>query len=268
MRKTSLLTVTTLFAATFILVTGTVAQDKTPKELEALFAAAITADQQQYVSIRQDIVTNNTAIPFLTDKCSSTDLCSRVLAEAMLTWTTNAGLNARRAVLLSEAVLQTAQHHGGMWLITKLRSDAMLPQNELNDKLAVPFLLETILKGPGALFKDSKGIAGYPVAVWIRSYAAALVGGYDNRDAIAVLSGVLNSKAEEPLRACAATGLRRSKSGEAVEPLVSALSDTNDGVRKSVHFALKELTGQDFGTDQGKYQDWWRENKAQFLKKP
>lgn len=243
-----------LFAANVMFVPRTIAQDKTPKEIEDLFAGALTADQKQYVSIRQEIVANKTAIQFLIDKSSNTDIYTRVLSEAMLTWATNAALNERREKALSQAVIGIEQQHGGPWLLTRMRSDAALPRNELHDGSSVPFLLEVLLKETTDQVR--------------RSYAAVLVGGYDNRDAIVVLANILNSKANEPfIRACAATGLRRTKSADAVEPLINALSDEKDAVKKSATMGLKELTGQDFGTDQVKYRDWWKANKDKFPKK-
>ena len=46
----------------------------------------------------------------------------------------------------------------------------------------------------------------------------------------------------------------------AVEPLIAAMSDkkkTFDAIR-----ALERITGQDFGKDQAKWQEWWEKNKA------
>lgn len=267
MRKRCLLIMTGLIAANAILVTGAIADDKTPVELQALFVTALAADQQQYVSIRQEIVTNKTAIPFLLAECSSTNLHSRVMAAAMLTWATNATTNARREELLSETVFAFARGRAGIRVITRFGTEAPRRHDELHDQAALPFLLETVLKGPREMLKGSKEIAGYPVALWMRSYAAALVGGYANRDAIAILNEILNSQGDEPLRLCAANALRGTKSAEAVEPLISALSDEKSAVKKSAQMGLKEITGQDFGTDQAKYRDWWTANKDQLLKK-
>ena len=199
----------------------------------------------------------------------------------MLEWTTNATLCGQREVLLGKAVGRAAMRRAD--LLMNIQSDAfgyfagidkgyIQPSDELHVGSAVPFLLEVVLKGPtlkGATAPPEAGIryrpiGGYDVSVWMRCFAAALVGGYQSDDVVSLLVEMLDSKVPAPLRACAATGLRRSKAAEAVEPLIGALSDANDDVRKSVQFALKELIGQDFGTDERKYQDWWRENRARF----
>ena len=99
----------------------------------------------------------------------------------------------------------------------------------------------------------------------MRCFAAALVGEYEGDDVIPVLTDILKSKREEPLRACAATGLRRTENPQVIKLLIDALSDEKNGVQDSAQHGLKWLTGQDFGTDQVKYRDWWQKNKDQFL---
>lgn len=54
---------------------------------------------------------------------------------------------------------------------------------------------------------------------------------------------------------------------QAVGPLISALKDEDRAVIVTASDALKNITGQDFGTDQEKWQKWWEENKEKFIKK-
>lgn len=254
-------------------------ENATIDRLDVLFTNAVSADNLAYVALRGEIVTNELAVQFLTAKCASRDLRSRIVARGMLEWATNSALCLRRQEILGRAVAGAARRRGD--LLTNIQGDAfgvfsgldkglVEPSDELHVRSAVPFLLEVILKGPTEPEAGirQRPIQGYEPSLWMRCFAAALVGGYEGEDVVLLLVEMLDSKAPAPLRACAATGLRRSKAGEAIEPLITGLSDANDDVRKSVIFALKELTGQDFGTDEGKYQDWWRENKAQFPKKP
>jgi len=52
----------------------------------------------------------------------------------------------------------------------------------------------------------------------------------------------------------------------AVEPLIHTLSDEDAVVQVVAKKALRDLTGQDFGGDKGKWQEWWSENKDKILK--
>ncbi|MFB0566676.1 MAG: HEAT repeat domain-containing protein [Candidatus Aminicenantaceae bacterium] len=53
----------------------------------------------------------------------------------------------------------------------------------------------------------------------------------------------------------------------AVEPLITALKDEESSIRRDAADSLKNITGEDFGEDQEKWQKWWKENKEKFLKK-
>jgi HEAT repeat protein len=47
----------------------------------------------------------------------------------------------------------------------------------------------------------------------------------------------------------------------AVEPLITTLRHEDKKVRDKVVEVLQKITGQDFGSDQEKWQKWWKENK-------
>ena len=46
-----------------------------------------------------------------------------------------------------------------------------------------------------------------------------------------------------------------------VAPLIAALKDENEHIRKVVTKTLKTITGQDFGHDASRWQQWWDEQK-------
>ena len=46
----------------------------------------------------------------------------------------------------------------------------------------------------------------------------------------------------------------------AIEPLITALKDEDSTVRTNAEFALKKITGQDFGQDSMKWKKWWGGN--------
>mgnify|MGYP001578381448 CR=1 FL=1 len=50
----------------------------------------------------------------------------------------------------------------------------------------------------------------------------------------------------------------------AVEPLIEVLKDKDSlgGFRGNAAWALRAITGQDFGEDPAKWQEWWEKNKA------
>jgi HEAT repeat protein len=52
--------------------------------------------------------------------------------------------------------------------------------------------------------------------------------------------------------------------GDAIEALIEALKDKN--VRDKAAVSLSLITGKYFGEDQAKWQKWWEENKAKYLK--
>ncbi|NLX27096.1 MAG: HEAT repeat domain-containing protein [Lentisphaerae bacterium] len=80
-------------------------------------------------------------------------------------------------------------------------------------------------------------------------------------DIVFVLTELLETSESSDLRTMGAIGLRRTKSPDAVEPLIAALSDKEESVRKAASQGLKEITGMDFGADAQQYQTWWSANK-------
>jgi len=68
------------------------------------------------------------------------------------------------------------------------------------------------------------------------------------------------------VRQAAVIVLGEIKDPRAVEPLISALKDIDPNVRWPAAEALKKITGQDFGEDQRKWQEWWEKSKGRLQK--
>jgi HEAT repeat protein len=76
------------------------------------------------------------------------------------------------------------------------------------------------------------------------------------------VAAIMNKDENSYVRATAALVLGDLKDTRGVEPLIEALSDESHGVRKNAAFALKRITGQNFGIDPSKWQEWWEKNRA------
>jgi hypothetical protein len=55
------------------------------------------------------------------------------------------------------------------------------------------------------------------------------------------------------------------ESPKAVKLLIFALKDQDAGVRQAAAKSLQQITGQDFGEDQAKWNKYWEENKGTFI---
>jgi hypothetical protein len=49
-----------------------------------------------------------------------------------------------------------------------------------------------------------------------------------------------------------------------VAPLIAALKDSYPNIKEQAAEVLKKMTGEEFGTDPEKWQQWWEKNKANF----
>lgn len=240
-----------------------------PLHLESLFGKALVSVGESYASVRQEILSNKNARVFLSTKAENTNLMTRVLARAMLSWETDAATNIwwnERIVASLDVMLRSAASP-----LRKIQSelDAIrrtgpsLPSEKANALV----LLEIALKGP-TIQIDPKYERVPSYRTLVRCLAAGLVGTYDDPDIPRVLALLAKDAPKASVRACAMTGLRKTECPQAVELLISGLSDPDKNVQEAAQLGLKRLTHQDFGTDERKYQDWWRENKVQFPKKP
>ena len=51
-----------------------------------------------------------------------------------------------------------------------------------------------------------------------------------------------------------------------IETIIIALNDEDQNVRVTAMAALSNITGEDFGLSQEKWQQWWERNKDKFIK--
>lgn len=81
------------------------------------------------------------------------------------------------------------------------------------------------------------------------------------------LIAILINDESRILRSDVATVLGHIGDPRAIEPLIDSLKEEIKLIRDSILWALKNITGEDLGEDQEKWQKWWEENKEKFLKK-
>ncbi len=249
--------------------------------LAQLFDHALEAEGQEYVSVRDQLLSDPGAVEFLEPMTLSTNLQSRVIARAMLGWGKESELNEKR-VRIVENVLNGASQKNGTLLTSVpplIDGDFVglgpveIPKNELRSKEAVPFLLELALKGPNSSNNEG-AFSQQGFAIWGRAFAAGVAGGYEDPDVFPVLVELLKNSAPE-LRLCSVIGLNRTGNILAVDPLIDSLSDEDEMIREITAYALINLTGEnlfgagfirDVGEDDGKkYRMWWEENKEEIL---
>jgi hypothetical protein len=59
--------------------------------------------------------------------------------------------------------------------------------------------------------------------------------------------------------------LGETEDARAIEPLIRSLDNRDDSFRALVSDALKNITGEPFGQDQARWQQWWEQNKEKLL---
>lgn len=94
----------------------------------------------------------------------------------------------------------------------------------------------------------------------IRAAAAKKLSELKDSTAVIPLVGVLKDENSD-VRWWAVYALEKLNDPRAVEDLIVALKDTNSVVREWAEMALKKITGQNFGEDPTKWQQWWEKNK-------
>jgi WD40 repeat protein len=127
-----------------------------------------------------------------------------------------------------------------------VRKYAVMAMGEIKDTRAVERLI--------TVFKDKDLDVRYAATQALKKIGDAAV-----KPLIACL------KDKDPyVREVAIAILRDMKEPKAIEPLITALKDEDWNVRNTTAKALKNITGQDFGKDQAKWQEWWEQNKIKF----
>lgn len=97
----------------------------------------------------------------------------------------------------------------------------------------------------------------------VRMGAAEALGKTKDRRAFEPLVASLKDRDEDRfVRAVAAGALGKLKDVRAVELLISALRDEDSPVRFNAAWALEEITGQNFGQNSERWQEWWEKNKT------
>lgn len=126
------------------------------------------------------------------------------------------------------------------------RTDMIFALANINDIIAVPFLVKQ---------------AGNPDP-GVRAADMLALGKLGDARAIpALLNGLKDS--DEITRVNAAYGLGAYYSPKIVSALIRALKDPATRVRKAAADSLTSLSGLNFGTDQAKWQQWWRLQRRQ-----
>ncbi len=128
-----------------------------------------------------------------------------------------------------------------------LRSDAVYFLGEFKDPCAIEPLIE--------LFKVNN-LGDIERKTILR--ALIKIGNLSLKPMVSVLADIhLSSSVRKEL----AKALGELRNSNAVEPLITILKDENRRVRASAAKALKKITGQNFGEDTIKWQEWWDKNK-------
>ncbi len=102
--------------------------------------------------------------------------------------------------------------------------------------------------------------------VRLQAKTAEALGRIGDMRAVGPLITVLNRGKDFGVRIKAAEALGRIGNICAVEPLIAALKQESLNVRTQAAKALGKITGQDFGEDSAKWQEWWDWDKDKLLK--
>jgi len=100
-----------------------------------------------------------------------------------------------------------------------------------------------------------------------RQTLAVALGNTGSQAAVGPLIDALLNDKDEVVRGWSAEILGNLGDPRAVEPLINVLKDENQILSKIVLSALGEITNRNFNRDWKKWQNWWEENKEEFLKK-
>jgi len=95
----------------------------------------------------------------------------------------------------------------------------------------------------------------------VRRVSAVALGNLELTTPIDLLIEALKDE-DKYVRRDAVYLLRWTKDFRAIEPLINALEDKDWSVTWDAAEALHEITGQDFGKEPKKWQEWWEKNKA------
>jgi HEAT repeat protein len=97
----------------------------------------------------------------------------------------------------------------------------------------------------------------------VRQHTIDVLGKFDSAEALVPLIESLHDQVDMVKRTAAAV-LANQKNPALIEPLIDALNDPDTFVKDSALQALSNITGQQFGDDISKWQEWWTENQERF----
>ncbi|MBN2686097.1 MAG: hypothetical protein JXR40_12510 [Pontiellaceae bacterium] len=124
--------------------------------LDQLFNQALEAEGQEYVSVRDQLLSDPGAVEFLEPMTLSTNLHSRVISRAMLGWLEERELNEERFEFVFYNIEKRNISHSGLSAIMSNYSNLDLSDTVLGSDTSVPFLLELMLKGPTSSVKKNR----------------------------------------------------------------------------------------------------------------
>jgi len=238
-------------------------------DLRQLFATALDARDLEYQKARDAILTHEGAAVFLTEKAHDTNLISRVIGRAMLTWLGDSEANMEMSERLAKAVGAARMSQVGERAIL---GRIYVLKTELGARrfakigTDVHVLLEVALKGP--TFPDEpRYIRNIQSRFAINCYAAGLSGLYDDLDVIPVLTMLTDEKEDDLMRHAALCGLRLRKDAD-MAVFLKGLEDKNEEYRKTCYLHLRDTTSQDFGYDVEKYRFWMETNNVERVALP
>ncbi|MBI5368468.1 MAG: HEAT repeat domain-containing protein [Planctomycetes bacterium] len=155
-----------------------------------------------------------------------------------------------------------------------VRRDAVVALGETRDPAAVPVLADRLLKDPDNLVRATaaralgrvrdRSTGPYLVAAlkdaheMVRWEACVALGDVQDPATIPDLVRVLDSDECADCRREAAKSLGALLAKDALESLIAALSDRDEGVRKAAWDALKGITGQPFPRERAPWEVWFR----------
>lgn len=95
----------------------------------------------------------------------------------------------------------------------------------------------------------------------LRAAAAAALGDLAEPSTAGLVLSQLQSETDEATRSALAAAATRLMAKEAIPVLIGWLGEEKEEIQRAALRALKELSGQDFQKDQGKWEAWWDANK-------
>jgi len=123
----------------------------------------------------------------------------------------------------------------------KVRGNAALVLGNIRNERAIPPLI--------AALKDSEPE--------VRMWAAVALGEMPHKQSALPLVSMLRDE-DNNVRSYAASSLGKIRDKRSIEPLIQSLRDGNDAAGPALH----EITGESFGSDAEKWQEWWNGNKS------